>query len=75
MNYDESFIHKYYAPFSMAKNHEDVSSVSEYDSAKQIAFHQKKSKIFLWQVSLFIFFLKYNKLSSHMGYISGNIHS
>ena len=26
MNDDESFIHKYYAPFLPSKNHEDVSS-------------------------------------------------
>ena len=35
MNYDENFIHKYYAPFLLSRNNEDVSSGSEYDSAKQ----------------------------------------
>ena len=30
MKNDESFIHKYYAPFLSSKNNEDVSSGSEY---------------------------------------------
>ena len=25
MNYDDNYIHKYYAPFLSSKNHEDVS--------------------------------------------------
>ena len=32
MNYDDNYIHKYYAPFLSSNNHEDVSSGSEYDS-------------------------------------------
>ena len=35
MNDDGNFIHKYYAPFLSSKNNEDVSSGSEYDSAKR----------------------------------------
>ena len=35
MNDDDYFIHKYYLPFLSSKNHEDVSSGSEYDSAKR----------------------------------------
>ena len=42
MNDDENFIHKYYAPFWLSKNHEDVSSVSEYDSGKRIVLRLKK---------------------------------
>ena len=34
MNEDEKFIQKYYAPFLPSKTNEDVSSGSEYDSAK-----------------------------------------
>ena len=34
MNDYDNFIHKYYAPLSLSNNHEDLSSVSEYDSAK-----------------------------------------
>ena len=34
MNDDDNFIHEYYATF-LSKNHEDVSSVSEYDSDKR----------------------------------------
>ena len=34
MNYDDNYMHKYYAQFLSSNNHEDVSSVSEYDSAK-----------------------------------------
>ena len=35
MNDDENSIHKYYAPLLTSKNNEDVSSGSEYDSAKR----------------------------------------
>ena len=35
MNDDNNFIHKYYVPFLSSKNHEDVSSGSEYDSTKR----------------------------------------
>ena len=35
MNYDEHFIHKYYAPFLPSNNHEDISSGSQYDSEKR----------------------------------------
>ena len=38
INYDEDFIHKDYAPFVLSNNHEDVSSGSEYDSAKRTFF-------------------------------------
>ena len=38
MNDDDNFIHKYYALFLSSKNYEDVSSVSEYDSAKERVF-------------------------------------
>ena len=59
MNYDDNFIHKYYAPFLSSKNNEDVSSVSEYDSEKRRVHYNKnlildllsnKSKTFEWQV-------------------------
>ena len=59
MKDNETFIHKYYAPFLSSKNPEDVSSGSEYDSAKWIFFRNKqiildwfsnKSKSFEWQV-------------------------
>ena len=32
MNYDENYMQKYYATFLSSKNHEDVTSRSEYDS-------------------------------------------
>ena len=41
MNYDDNFIHKYYAPFLSSNNYEDVSSGSEYDSAKRRVCHNK----------------------------------
>ena len=59
MNDDETFIHKYYAPFLSSNNHEDVSSGSEYDSAKRrirrniniiLDLLLNKSKSFEWQV-------------------------
>ena len=31
MNDDDHFIQKYYAPFFLSKNHEDLSSGSGYD--------------------------------------------
>ena len=31
MNDDELYINKYYAPFLSSKDHEDISSGSEYD--------------------------------------------
>ena len=64
MNDDENYIHKYYAPFLLSKNHEDVSSGTEYDSAKRRVCHQenvilylllKKPNSFEWQVSLLFF--------------------
>ena len=64
MNDDANFIHKYYAPFLQSNNHEDISSGSEYDSAKRRIRHNKKiilnlllnkAKIFEWQVSFVIF--------------------
>ena len=42
MNDDENFIHKYYAPFLPSKNHEDISSGSEYDSVKRRVRCNKK---------------------------------
>ena len=35
MNDDKNCIHKYYAPLLPSNNNDDVSSGSEYDSAKQ----------------------------------------
>ena len=35
MNDDETFIHKYYSPFLLSKNHEDIPSGLEYDTAKR----------------------------------------
>ena len=57
----DNFIHKYYAPFLLSNNHEDLFSRSDYDSAKRRACHNKniilglllnKSKSFEFQVSL-----------------------
>ena len=42
MNNDDNFICKYYAQFLSSKNHEDVSSGSEYDSSKRRFHHNKK---------------------------------
>ena len=42
MNDNETFIHKYYAPFLPSKNNEDVSSGSEYDSVKRRICRNKK---------------------------------
>ena len=44
MNNDHNFMHKYYAQFLSSKNHEDVSSGSEYDSEKR-RVHQNKDII------------------------------
>ena len=61
---DENFINKYYAPFLPSKNNEDVSSGSEYDSAKRRVRRNKniilylllnKPKSFECQVSLLFF--------------------
>ena len=41
MNDDNNFIHKYYVPFLSSKNHADLSSGSEYDSAKRTVCHHK----------------------------------
>ena len=41
MNDDETFIHKYYAPFLSSNNREVVSSRSEYASAKLRVFSNK----------------------------------
>ena len=41
MNDDEKYIYKYSVLFLLSKNHEDVSSGSEYDSAKRRFFHRK----------------------------------
>ena len=62
----DNFIHKYYLPLFWSNNHEDVSSGSEYDSAKLTVRRQKnvildlilnKSKSFESQISLILFFL------------------
>ena len=45
MNDDDNYMHKYYATFLSSNNHEDVSSRSEYDSAKRRVF---VIKILLW---------------------------
>ena len=42
MNDDDNIIHKYYAPFLSSKNHEDVSSGSEYDLANRRVRQDKK---------------------------------
>ena len=42
INDDEIFIHKYYAPFLPSQNNYDVSSGSEYDSAKKKVRCNKK---------------------------------
>ena len=47
MNDDDSFIHKNYALFLSSKNHEDVSSGSEYDSVKRRVRHNKKFILYL----------------------------
>ena len=66
MNDDENVIHKYYALFLSSKNHEDVSSGSEYDSGKwKVCFNKNiilyllfnKSNSFEWQVLLLFFVL------------------
>ena len=41
MNDEDNYIHKYCAPFLSSKNHEYVSSGSEYDSEKRRVRHQK----------------------------------
>ena len=84
MNDDETFIHKYYAPFLPSNNNEDVSSGSEFDSEKQILRCNKniildllldKSNIFKWQLSFLFFVINDTKLSSHMAQISEHIKS
>ena len=61
---DDNFIHKYYTPLFLSKNHAYVSSGPEYDSAKRTVRHHKyiildllskKSKSFEWQISFDIF--------------------
>ena len=84
MNDYENFIHEYYAPFLSSNNHEDVSSGSDYDSAKLIVFRNKniildlllnKSDSFEWRLSLISFILYDKKLSSYMDHISEHINS
>ena len=41
MNYPDNYMHQYYAPCLSSKNHEKVSSGSEYDSSKQRAHRNK----------------------------------
>ena len=82
MNDDETFIHKYYAPFLPSNNNEDVSSGSEFDSEKQILRCNKniildllldKSNIFKWQLSFLFFVLNNRKLSPYIAHISKQI--
>ena len=82
MNDDENYIPKYSAQFLPSKNHEDVSSGSEYDPAKRRVRHNKniildlllnKLKIFLMAGMIVIFVINYKKLSSHMAQISESI--
>ena len=82
INDDDSYIHNYYAPFLSSNNHEDLSSGSEYDSAKWRVCCNKnmildlilnKSRSFEWQVTLLFFVLNDNKFSSHMDQISEHI--
>ena len=82
MNDDDNYMHKYYATFLSSKNHEDVSSGSEYDSVKLRFFCNKNiilnlllNIFFKWQVSLLFFVLNDNKLSSYMAQISKHINS
>ena len=80
----DNFIHKYYLPLFWSNNHEDVSSGSEYDSAKlTVRRHENiifdlllnKSKIFEWQISLLYYVLNDKKLSSNLAQISEQINS
>ena len=84
MNDDDNYMHKYYATFLSSNNHEDISSGSEYNSAKRRVCRNKtiifylilnKSKSFEWQLSLLFFVLNSRKISSHMAHISGHINS
>ena len=45
MNDNDNYMYKYYAPFLSSSNHEDVSSGSEYDSAK---LRVRRNKILFW---------------------------
>ena len=83
INYNDNFIHKYYAPFLPSNNNEVVLSGSEYNSEKHRLRHNNnifyyfllnKSKSFEWQVSL-LFFINDTTLSSHMSQISEHINS
>ena len=47
MNDGENVIHKYCAPFLPSENNEDVSSGSEYDSAKRRVSRNKKDSVHL----------------------------
>ena len=84
MNDDENFIQKYHTPFLPSKDHEDISSGSEYDSAKQRVRRNKKIILYLllnksksseWQVSMHFFVINDKKMSSHMAHISERINS
>ena len=84
MNYNETFIHKYYAPFLTSNNDEDVSSVSEYYSAKLILRRNKNiimyllsniSKSLNGRYHCYFVVVNEKKLSSHMAYISEHINS
>ena len=84
MNDDENYIPKYSAQFLPSKNHEDVSSGSEYDPAKRRVRHNKniildlllnKLNSFQWPISFLFFVINDTKLSSHMYQISEHINS
>ena len=47
MNDYDNYMHKYYAPFLSSENNEDVSSGSEYDSAKQ-KFRRQKTLFWIY---------------------------
>ena len=76
INDDENSIHKYYVQFLLSNNNEDVSSISEYNSAKQRVSHNKKiildlllnkSKSFEWQVSLLFLCYQWNETITTYG--------
>ena len=65
MNDDGNVAHKYFAPFLSSNTQENVSTGTEFESAKFRVCHHKNmimdlllkvSKSFEWQVSLLIFF-------------------
>ena len=47
INDDDNYMHKYYAPYLSSKNNEDLSSGSEYDSAKR-RVHRNKTLFWIY---------------------------